>query len=342
LLRGVLFVIIFIMTENFKSELVRRSLGAGGPKDVFLQIGSVLGLYISVLALGALIFQLVNIYFPDVLAHEYGGYSREGLRWPLAILVVAWPLCLWLNYYIQRELISNAFKRELKTRKWLLYFTLFVAAIVIAGDLVTLIFRFLSGELTVRFVLKVFAVLAIAGGTFAYYGWNIKKEIPALAHPRMKIVVWGALGLVFAAMAFGFYSAGSPQAERLRRLDERRVSDLQQIQWQIINYWQAKEKLPGALGDLRDSISGFVPPADPETGESYEYRATGDLDFELCAVFKTSNKTDGSRESKSAPVPAAIDYYADAGAWSHGAGRVCFERKIDPELYPPLNKPSKR
>ena len=308
-----------------------------GPKDVFLQLGAVVGLYVSVFAIGALLFQLINIYFPDALSYDYGRYARESLRWPLSILVIVWPLYLWLNSYIQNDLTKNPAHRELKTRKWLLYFTIFAATLVIAGDLVSLIFRFLSGELTIRFILKIVSVLAIAGGVFVYYGWNIKKDTPASAHPQMKNFIWGVVGLTIAAMVFGFYSAGSPVSERLTRFDERRVSDLQQIQWQIINYWQAKETLPDSLEDLRDTISGFIPPADPETGAPYEYRMIGELDFELCAIFKTSSAASDARSVKPFPVPAAIDgLYSDV--WAHDAGRVCFERKIDPELYPALGK----
>ncbi|MEK7090808.1 MAG: DUF5671 domain-containing protein [Patescibacteria group bacterium] len=311
-----------------------------GPKDVFLQLGSVLGLYVSVFALGALVFGLINIYLPDVLSYDYGHYGRQGLRWPLAVLTIVWPLYLWLNSYIGKDLAQNPLKRELKIRKWLLYFTIFAAVIVIAGDLITLIFRFLGGELTTRFILKVVTVLAIAGGVFVYYGWNIRKDVSALTHQKMKIFVWAAVTLAFAAIIFGFFSAGSPQAERLRRFDERRVSDLQNIQYQIINYWQSKEVLPESLAALADNISGFVAPVDPETGEPYGYSATGKLDFELCAVFNTASE---DAKAKDAPRPMATGaLYPYDGAWAHASGRVCFSRNIDPELYPPLEKPIKR
>lgn len=306
-----------------------------------MQLGSILGLYISVFAVGALVFQIINIYFPDVLSYEYGYYARQGLRWPLSILVVIWPLLLWLNSYIQKDLEKHPFKRGLKTRKWLLYFTVFVATLVIVGDLVTLIFRFLSGELTVRFLLKIVSVLAIAGGVFVYYGWNIRKDTPASKHTQMKIFIWAVAFLVLAAMAWGFYSAGSPQAERLRRFDERRISDLQQIQWQIINYWQAKEKLPTSMESLRDEISGFVPPVDPETSMAYEYSVVDELNFKLCATFRLSSR-DNSRPEKSIPVPAAIDgSYPGVDVWSHDSSRTCFEREIDPELYPSIKRPKR-
>jgi len=251
--------------------------------------------------------------------------------------VVVFPLYVWLSSFIQKELIKYPEKRELRTRKWLLYFTLFAASIVIVGDLVTLIFRFLGGGMTSPFILKVFTVFLIAGAVFAYYAWNIKKDIPATRHPKMKLFVQGVVSIVSIAIVAGFFIAGSPQAARERQFDERRVSDLQSIQWQIINYWQSKEALPQTLGDLRDDIRGFVPPIDPETRQPYEYRTTGHLSFELCAVFKTLS-IEGGVGVERRPVAAPLEPYPVKGLeiWAHKEGRTCFQRTIDPEFFPPF------
>ena len=185
-----------------------------GPKDVFGQLLAIVGLYVSVIAFGALIFGLINISFPDVLSYDYGYYAKQSLKWPLAILVIVFPLFIWWNSYLQKDLELNPEKKELKSRKWLLYFTLFAAAIVIIGDLVSLVFRFLNGDLTVQFVLKVLAVFAIAAAVFIYYLWNIRKSVPAAKHPKMKwfVRIVAALGAFF--IVYGFFSAGSPFAYR--------------------------------------------------------------------------------------------------------------------------------
>jgi predicted transcriptional regulator len=54
--------------------------------------------------------------------------------------------------------------------------TLFVAAVLLTGDVATLVHNALGGELTVRFLLKVAAVALIAGGTFGYFLTEIRKE----------------------------------------------------------------------------------------------------------------------------------------------------------------------
>lgn len=132
----------------------------------------------------------------------------------------------------------------------------------------------------------------------------------------MKIFIYVVIILVTIVIIAGFFVVGSPQTERMRRFDERRVQDLQSIQYQIINYWTSKSILPIQLSQLNDSISGFTIPKDPVSGIDYAYRVknSATLEFELCANFETISLNEN---------------------WQHDKGRQCFERKIDPQLYPP-------
>lgn len=117
------------------------------------------------------------------------------------------------------------------------------------------------------------------------------------------------------------------------RFDNQRVYDLQAIQSQTVYYWQQKNKLPQSLDDLRDSISGFAPPLDPETDNPYPYRITGKLSFELCADFSLPSTSGLS--PKAPRVPGGL-----GDNWEHKEGHVCFSRTIDPELYK-TNQPAK-
>lgn len=157
----------------------------------------------------------------------------------------------------------------------------------------------------------------------------------------MKYFIWTIIVLVVAAVMAGFFVVGSPQQERLRRFDERRVSDLQVIQSEIINYWIRKEKLPDNTDQLRDDIRGFAAPKDSQTGDAYIYRVQDkqNLIFELCAVFVASNLDDWNNiNAPKAPYPYPYGLYDIQQNWQHDKGLVCFERKIDPELYKPRIK----
>ena len=156
-----------------------------------------------------------------------------------------------------------------------------------------------------------------------------------------------ALFEIVVVIVAGFFIVGTPAQARLARFDEQRVSDLQNIQGQVVGYWQAKQKLPVVLTDLNNSLSyGPLPMYDGQTGQPYTYQATGALSFKLCADFNTESRgnqnfytSKGPYDARlmEAPVPAGGKAMMQDN-WSHGMGTVCFDRTIDPSFYPPLNK----
>lgn len=304
------------------------------PRDIFLHLLSIIALYASATAFLTLAFQLINLWFPDIL--DMGGYyayagARNAIRWSLASLIVIFPVYFFTARLLRKEYEMEPEKRELRVRKWLISFTLFVVALTLIGDLVSLLSHFLEGELTARFALKVLAVAFVAGAIGAYYLWILKAK-PVTAGARY--VASGILLVIFAGVVVGFVYAGSPAEERLRRIDMERVNHLQVIQSQVVNYWQAKERLPENLEALADNIRGYGIPADPETGAPYEYRATGPLAFELCATFM--RQSEGMMEGES-PMMMGRPYYSGISEnWNHEMGRHCFSRTIDPDIYRPL------
>jgi len=58
--------------------------------------------------------------------------------------------------------------------------TLTGATLIVVGDIIMLLYNVLSGELTLRFVLKVLVVAVIAGAVFGYYTWWMKADDGAL------------------------------------------------------------------------------------------------------------------------------------------------------------------
>ncbi|RJQ14513.1 hypothetical protein C4553_00350 [Candidatus Parcubacteria bacterium] len=310
------------------------------PRDVFLYLFSIVALAISAVAFGTLLFQYINIYFPDPLTDYYRPISSyfSPIRWSLASLVVIFPLYIWVLRFLQKDWVLHPEKRELRIRKWLLYLTLFVASLIIIGDLIALIFNFLEGELTLRFLLKILSIFFIAGSVFFYYLWNLRHEESVFSDSKMRILAWVIILAVIIAVVGGFFVAGSPQNQREVRFDERRIGDLQSIQWQIVNYWQRKGALPQSLDELRDDIGGFVVPRDPQTGEAYEYRILGSLSFELCAEFETSSLEQSGAIYSKRLTPAEPHPFNQFEYWGHSSGNFCFSRTIDPQLYPPLEK----
>lgn len=342
-------------TQPLQTEKVKMS-----PGFFFLSLGLLITLITSVVSFINLLFEGLNKKYPDVLnasyTYGYSTYEYESMRMALATLIIFFPVFLAVSYFWKRFVRVGLGKVDEILRKWSLYIILFLSAVVIAVDLVTLVRYFVSGEVTTRFILKVLAVLVTALLVGAHYVLNLWNK------DSKKInMLFGVIASVFvlSAIVWSFMVMGSPAEQRKLRLDDRRVSDLNTIQWQIINYWQQKEKLPETLNDLKDSLSSFVMPPDPEfeKGYVYEYKKLpsdkGQLKFELCATFALP-MPQGWREYGGGAVMPMMDLsieksmsypYPGGGfgeSWDHEAGRTCFERKIDPEIYPPFPKPTTR
>ena len=139
-------------------------------RDAFLYLVLFTALGLSAFYLGNLIFQLINMAFPDAASPAASGrWSDARIRWAVAMLIVSFPLYLFLAYKTEREIAADPQKLRSGVRKWLTYITLFVASMIILGDLVVLVDRFLAGELTIRIGLKILTVAVISGAIFLYY-----------------------------------------------------------------------------------------------------------------------------------------------------------------------------
>lgn len=130
---------------------------------------AIIALYISAGAFMSLIFDYINIYLPDALNSYEAQAAYGSIRWAIASLVVVFPAYVYSSWALERGYAQNPATRELRTRKWLIYFTLFLAAVIIAGDVVSLVYSLLNGDLTTRFALKAVTVFLISGAVFAHY-----------------------------------------------------------------------------------------------------------------------------------------------------------------------------
>jgi len=144
-------------------------------REAFVYLLMFVCLYLSAFNFGSLVFYFINVGIPDPLRY-YEGANPETLRRAVASVIVAFPVFFWLATLTNRWARLNPDQKASKIRKWLTYLTLFVAAAVIIGDLIVLLYNLLGGELTVRFLLKVLTVLGIAGLIFGYYLSDLRVE----------------------------------------------------------------------------------------------------------------------------------------------------------------------
>ncbi len=326
------------------------------PGYFFLSLGLLITLITSVVSFLNLVFETLNKRFPDVLnadyTYGYSTYDYESIRMALATLIIFFPVFLAISYFWKKHGESAMGTIDEILRKWVMYIILFLSSLVIVIDLVALVRYFVSGEITNRFIYKVLSALVVALLVGAYYMLLLQRKDAVYKTGLIFSIV--GFALVLGAVIYSFVIMGSPAEQRMYRLDDRRVSDLQNMQYQVINFWQQKEKLPEKLEDLANPLTGYSLPVEPEfeKGNVYEYNKLtekGDMTFELCATFSMPMPKGWREYSGQGGVMPMMPIYSEKDlavsypypgpggmneSWDHGAGRTCFERTIDRDIYP--------
>ena len=127
-------------------------------------------------------------------------------------------------------------------------------------------------------------------------------------------VLFGAAATtVITAVVAGLFVLGSPTEERARRIDNRRVADLQGIVAATDLYWTRHSRLPASLDDLTAEPGVRINTGDPASLEIYGYQLLDNAQYEVCASFERE-----SGETSRNPAGAA------GNLWAHASGRQCF------------------
>jgi len=291
----------------------------GSARDAFFHLINFAALYTFVISSITLFFQYINRFLPDAATdYSYMEGDYSGVRWGMAAVFVSFPLLLWMSKILQKEMYKNPEKSWGGVRRWLTYLTLFVAACALMGDVITLIFSLLEGELSLRFLLKVLTVFLFAGLTFTYYFLALKTPPDSPASKKLNknfLVITSAIAAF--TIVWGLWLSGSPAAQRIRKFDDKRVEHLRIIHGEVVNIVYEndpyrpdatpKNAVPQTLEEVQANAVYQMPEiTDPETGAPYEYRVINRTTYELCAVFSTI------REEK-------FDLQ-----WNHAAGRYCY------------------
>jgi hypothetical protein len=290
--------------------------GAGeSARDAFLYLLSFSTLATWTTALGSMLFEFINHWFPDAVSRNNAWDPRSAVTWQMAAVVVAFPIYLLVMRTILREATHHTESLESGVRKWLTYIALLGTAGAMICDLICFLDYFLAGELTMRFVLKAATVMAISAAVFAYYITSLRWNRSAnLERAQSRSVIFGATATLVVAAAFsvGLGVAGTPSAQRRIEADRKRVEDLRNLGYAIKLYHDqdTKAAIPATLADLKRGPRA----SDPETGAAYEYHPKSGAGYEVCANFVAASSEEGSR----------VRYGYQSNFWEHGRGRTCF------------------
>ena len=302
-------------------------------KDFFIHLFTVIALSVSIGNLLSVLFSVIDKLFPDMVSTGpyYIGQLTDTLpRLALSSFAVLFPVYLVFSWYIAKDIQKFPEKKESAVRKIFLYLVLFLALATTIGSLVSVLYLFLGGELTLRFIGKVISVLFVALTVFTYYGYSLKRDFTKVT--KIPVILSGiSIVFLFSLIGYSIYLFGTPSEMRVRRFDDMRLTDLQSITYTVDSYVVAKGKLPVSIKEAyvgQRNVSATLPPQDPETATGYVYEIveqpktnlsqtsldkgyilSTDALYKLCARF--SQMSD----------PKNIE-------WAHDTGLVCFTKKV--------------
>ncbi|GAC1560863.1 MAG: hypothetical protein NVS2B5_24920 [Beijerinckiaceae bacterium] len=156
---------------------VPRPKAHASARDAFSYLLLFFFLYASLWSLVSLIFEIINRFVPDPLqARNVTSFMDNSIRWNIAILIVAFPLFLFMFRLVGRSLALHPARRISGPRRWMTYLTLFATALVLVVDIASLVYNLLGGELTLRFFLKIFTIGLIVGGVFLFFLQDMRRD----------------------------------------------------------------------------------------------------------------------------------------------------------------------
>ena len=284
----------------------------------FLYLVSFLSLCFVSTGAGAILFQLINKNFDTITRYDYLGYfSQYAIKYGIAALIIATPVYFILMFLISKYIREGRIEETSKVRKWLTYIVLFLTSATILGDLISLVYNMLGGDIVARFILKVVVVLVIAGAVFSYYLIDMRrKNMAGQSYMINKVFAGASLLAILITVVLGFTIIDSPFASRDKKIDSQTVSDVRRIDSDVKNYYRKNNLLPSDINDLQSS--SYRSPSEVDMRVSYE--KVSETDYKLCAEFKRSSSD--YKKDQSSYVSRTME------EWKHEKGNFCFDRDI--------------
>jgi len=336
---------------------VPRPRRYGSAREAFLYI-----VYFALLGVvagyaGALAFAFIEALFADELARAGWRGAPSGLRWGVAALIVGYPVFLYLGARLGAARRANPQRRASRVRAWLTYVTLIFAALALIGDLISVVYHFLSGELGARFLSKAAVVGVISGAILWHYGRDADGDAEnrkAGADWPGRVLAAATTVVVAALIVWAFTIIRTPQTARASLADEQRLRDLGVIVRLVDCHRTYEGATPADLAALDEALSaraGGAPvapgcgarvPGDPVGAAAYDYAPLAGDAYRVCMTFQrgwpeTREPADRSRRLDGSYDGAAGARYVDA---PQGPGAHCFEfTAIDFEAAQPADRP---
>lgn len=241
---------------------------------LFIVFGAIAG---NVLVLW---FGQINLHFPDETDRLYAGHL-DGLRWSIAALIVFLPVFWWLERADRRATSADPSLHHTGVRRWLSAVALLIAVIALLTDALFLIYRWLDGQLTLRFVLKSATVALMALIVLAYF--RETRRLPLAAFPLP--AGWMLSGLAVLGAALALLAIGGPAQGRAEQRDQSRIRDLYTL---ANDLGQCPALTPPPLPVTFDPMDCAANPTQLSVfAQEIRYTRIGDTRFRLCVEVES-------------------------------------------------------
>ena len=152
--------------------------------DAFEHILLFISLYFIATSIALILHYFVDKYVPGISTNGYDSNSSSYyvdwqltlFRGYLASLIVSLPLFSFFYLDIKKRSISNSIIKTLSARKTLTYITLVGAFVIMIGSIIGAVFNFLSGNVSINFVLHLLVTMSIGGIIFIHYLNQVKDD----------------------------------------------------------------------------------------------------------------------------------------------------------------------
>ncbi|MDX9779338.1 MAG: DUF5671 domain-containing protein [Patescibacteria group bacterium] len=262
-------------------------------KYSFYYLLSLLALIFMALSVGMILFGIIDSSITDAFAYNSYRNLDSQFKFAISALLISAPI-----YYVTLSLINKGLvKQELSLasslRRWLTYLIIFVNAVIILGVLIAIVNNFLSGALTLRFLLKFLSVLLIASAIFSYYFYDIKRTEVLAQSLFRRLFAWISGALILVVFISAWFFVDLPQEARAKRLDQNLMNNIYQLENAVNNYYSLYGVLPENIEELQNNQDVYLDKShlsDPETGELIEYKKEGEEGFAFCANFRRDSE----------------------------------------------------
>lgn len=292
-----------------------------GALDAFLNLFVLISLGWLSIAVGGILFNIINAVFKSttLLGYGYDFSIQSGLKFGIASTIILLPVFLSVIAVLHKQYKKGTLSPTSGIHKWLTYLMLLASAITIIGSLVSLLLNFLNGEYTMNVVLKILVVLVLALLIFGYYMIDLRRKEYSKRSAVSMVAFFLVLAIGAGSVVAAFFFIDSPRVAKLKKFDMARVSDLGNMNSVIVSNYLDNGKLPEPGSQ---ALAGYK---DPETQAPYDYKVLGEKEYELCATFSVAVPSDQQS-------PGGDPWY------NHLAGPQCFTKTVpeNPDQVKPV------